>query len=65
VLVSEAEIKAAMREVASAERWIIEGAAGVAVAGMQKLAKEYRGKRVAVVICGRNIVLEKFLEAVQ
>ncbi|MFF5864309.1 threonine/serine dehydratase [Pseudomonas sp. NPDC012596] len=65
VLVNEAEIKAAMREVASAERWIIEGAAGVAVAGMQKLAKEYRGKRVAVVICGRNIVLEKFLEAVQ
>ncbi|MFJ2982811.1 MULTISPECIES: threonine/serine dehydratase [unclassified Pseudomonas] len=65
VLVSEAEIKAAMRDVASAERWIIEGAAGVAVAGMQKLAKDYRGKRVAVVICGRNIVLEKFLEAVQ
>lgn len=65
VLVSEQQIRAAMRDVASGERWIIEGAAGVAVAGMQKLASEYQGKRVAVIICGRNIVLEKFLEAVQ
>lgn len=65
VLVSEKEIKAAMRDVASCERWIIEGAAGVAVAGMQKLAKEYRGKRIAAVICGRNILLDKFLGAVR
>lgn len=65
VLVSEAEIKAAMREIASSERWIIEGAAAVAVAGMQKLAERYRGKRVAVILCGRNIVLDAFLKAVQ
>lgn len=65
VLVSEEEIKAAMRDVASCERWIIEGAAGVAVASMKKVASEYRGKRVAVVICGRNILLDKFIGAVQ
>ena len=65
VLVSEAEISAAMRDVATHDRWIIEGAAGVAVAGMQKLAGEFQGKKVAVVLCGRNIVLEKFLEAIQ
>lgn len=64
VLVSEAEIKAAMRDVAACERWIIEGAAGVAVAGMHKLAEAFRGKKVAVVLCGRNILLEKYLEAV-
>ncbi|MCX2891599.1 threonine/serine dehydratase [Pseudomonas sp. DCB_BI] len=64
VRVSEAEIRAAMREIASSERWIIEGAAGVAVAGMKKLAERYRGKRVAVILCGRNIVLDKFLEAI-
>ncbi|WP_312934499.1 threonine/serine dehydratase [Pseudomonas sp.] len=65
VLVSETQIKAAMREVASSERWIIEGAAAVAVAGLQQLAADYQGKRVAAVICGRNILLEKFLEAIQ
>ncbi|WP_313739434.1 threonine/serine dehydratase [Pseudomonas sp.] len=64
VLVSEAQIKAAMREVASCERWIIEGAAAVAVAGMRQLAHAYQGKRVAVVLCGRNILLDKFLEAI-
>lgn len=64
VLVSEAQIKAAMREVAASERWIIEGAAGVAMAGMLALAEEYHGKKVAVVLCGRNIVLEKYLEAI-
>lgn len=64
VLVSEAQIKAAMRELAASERWIIEGAAGVAMAGILALAEEYRGKKVAVVLCGRNIVLEKYLEAI-
>ncbi|SHM11430.1 threonine/serine dehydratase [Phytopseudomonas punonensis] len=63
VLVSEQEIKEAMRDVAATERWIIEGAAGVAMAAMKKLAPELRGKRVAVVICGRNITLEKILGA--
>ncbi|QTN44814.1 threonine/serine dehydratase [Ectopseudomonas mendocina] len=63
VLVSEVQIREAMRDVAATERWIIEGAAGVAVAAMKKLAPAYQGKRVAVVICGRNITLEKFLGA--
>ena len=64
-LVSEAEIGAAMQAAARLERWIIEGAAGVALAGALKLAAEYRHKRVAVIVCGRNILLEKFLGAIQ
>ena len=63
--VSETEIAAAMYQVAAAERWIIEGAAGVAVAGLLKSAPRFRGKRLAAVICGRNIELSKFLEALQ
>ncbi|GLY44554.1 serine/threonine dehydratase [Amycolatopsis sp. NBRC 101858] len=64
VTVSEEEIAAAMRKIAEGERWMIEGAAGVAVAGLVKTAQRYRGKKVAVVLCGRNVTLETFLRAV-
>ena len=65
VLVSEQEIREAMKAVARIERWMIEGAAGVALAGAIKLAAQYQGKKVAVVLCGRNILLEKFIGAIQ
>ncbi|CAI1112650.1 L-threonine dehydratase catabolic TdcB [Serratia liquefaciens] len=64
VLVSETEIKQAMRQIAVSDRWIIEGAAGVALAAAIKLAPEFQGKKVAVVLCGKNIVLEKYLKAI-
>lgn len=62
VLVTEEEILQAMRFVLQTEHWVIEGAAGVALAAYLKDAKRYRGKTAAVVICGRNVseaVLEK------
>jgi threonine dehydratase len=62
VLVSETEILDAMRKVRALKGWIIEGAAAVAVAGFLKNAARYKGKRVAVVICGAN-VSEKVLSA--
>jgi threonine dehydratase len=62
--VTEAEIADAMRRVAQSDHWIIEGAAGVAVAGMIKSAAAYPKRRIAAVLCGRNIALEKFLSAV-
>ena len=55
VLVSEDEILAAMRLVLEEEHWVIEGAAGVAIAAFRKEANRYVGKKVAVVVCGRNI----------
>lgn len=64
VLVSEQEIKDAMRLIARTDRWMIEGAAGVALAAALKLAPRWQGKKVAVVLCGKNIVLEKYLGAV-
>jgi threonine dehydratase len=64
VTVTEAEIAAAMRNIAAAEHWIVEGAAGVALAGLIKIAAAYRGRKVAVVLCGRNIALETFIDAV-
>lgn len=64
VLVSENEIGQAMRLIAQTDRWMIEGAAGVALASALQLAPELQGKKIAVVLCGKNIVLDKYLHAV-
>jgi threonine dehydratase len=63
VTVSEDEIAGAMRRIAEGERWIVEGAAGVALAGLVRTAESYRGKKVAVILCGRNVAFETFLAA--
>jgi threonine dehydratase len=65
VTVTEAEIGRAMRMLADAEHWIVEGAAGVALAGLVKRVEAFRGQKVAVVLCGRNIALDKFLHAIE
>ncbi|CAN7663523.1 threonine/serine dehydratase [Caballeronia sp. LjRoot31] len=64
-LVTEEEIRAAMKLLAQTDRWMVEGAAGVALASMLKLSAQYQGRAVAVVLCGRNIMLNKFIEAVK
>jgi threonine dehydratase len=63
ITVTEDEIARAMRMIAENERWMVEGTAGVAMAGLVQRARDYRGQTVAVVICGRNIALETFLSA--
>jgi threonine dehydratase len=55
MLVSEEEILDAMRLVHRAKGWLIEGAAGVALAGFLKTAERYEGKTVAIIICGGNL----------
>jgi threonine dehydratase len=62
VLVSEDEIKQAMRLLIERERWLVEGAAGVAVAGLLKESGKYAGKHIVAVLCGRNIAAEKLRE---
>jgi threonine dehydratase len=64
IAVSEAEIAHAMRRVAESDRWMVEGAAGVALGGLIKSAEAYRGRKVAVVLCGRNVALDTFIKAV-
>jgi threonine dehydratase len=54
-LVSEAEIREAMRLILDKERWIIEGSAGVAVAAYLKEREGHAGQNVAIILCGRNI----------
>ncbi len=55
VLVSENEIHEALHRMLASEHWLVEGAAGVAVAAYRKEAERYRGKRVEIVLCGRNV----------
>jgi threonine dehydratase len=64
VLVSEVEIRAAMRLVMERHHTLIEGAAAVAVAGYLKEKERFRGRRVVIVLCGANISLEKLREAI-
>jgi threonine dehydratase len=55
VLVSEDEIMAAMRLALEDAHWVIEGAAGVALAAWMKDAPRLHGRTAAVVLCGRNL----------
>lgn len=58
VEVDEAQIAAAMRLYMRSEDDVIEGAAGVAIAGMLARADDLAGRRVGVVVCGGNIATE-------
>jgi threonine dehydratase len=64
VVVNEQQIAAAMRQLAETEHVMVEGAAGVALAGLAHRAEACRGRTVAVVLCGRNIGLETYIAAV-
>jgi threonine dehydratase len=60
VLVSEAEIAAAIRLLLESEHWLVEGAAGVALAAFLKERDRWKGKKAAVVLCGRNLSPEAY-----
>ena len=65
VTVSEAEIRAALRQFMDAHHMMIEGAAAVAIAAYLKDAAAWRGKTVAIVLCGANISLEVLRDVLQ
>lgn len=58
VLVSEDEIRTALRAFLATQHLLIEGAAAVVLAAFDKTRAQYQGKKVALVICGANIGLE-------
>ena len=65
VTVSEADIAAAMRRYMAGSGDVIEGAAGVALAGLLACRESVRGQTVGVIVCGGNIaraVLERLGE---
>ena len=58
VVVSEEQIAEAMRGFIDAHHMLIEGAAGVAIAGLLASGHKYKGKNVVVIVCGANISRE-------
>jgi len=58
VVVSEEQIAQAMRGFIDSHHMLIEGAAGVAIAGLLASGHKYKGKNVVVIICGGNISRE-------
>jgi len=58
VVVSEKQIAHAMREFIDSHHMLLEGAAGVAIAGFLEVAGEYIGKNIIIVVCGGNISRE-------
>lgn len=59
ILVTEDEIATAVRRVRAEKGWVVEGAAGVALAGLLKTADQFEQKTVVVVICGGNVSSDK------
>lgn len=64
VLVDEAAIAEAMRTFMDTEHQLIEGAAGVAIAGFEKMATELAGSKVVILVCGANISREALQQVI-
>lgn len=60
VTVSEKEIAQAMKFIFQHHEYVVEGAAGVAVASLIKSCEKFKGQKVVLVLCGGNISAEKF-----
>ncbi len=58
MLVSEQEIRQAMRLCMQTHHILIEGAAGVPLAALLKMPERLRDKTVVIILCGANVSLE-------
>jgi threonine dehydratase len=62
LLVDEQQIADAMRQYMSREGQVIEGAAGVAIAGMLASRALVAGRQIVTIVCGGNIAADKLAE---
>ena len=65
ITLSEKEIASAMKDFIGEHQMMIEGAAGVAIAGFLKEKEKYRDKKVLIVICGGNISNQTLVEVLK
>lgn len=59
LLVSEEDIRRATRQLIETHHMLAEGAAGAALAAFHARREAYKGKRVAIIVCGANIGIDK------
>ena len=60
LLLTEAEIAAAIRLLFEEHRLVSEGSGALGTGGLLKIKDRFKGKKVVAVVCGRNIDLETF-----
>ena len=65
VLLSESEIEESIRLLFEQHRLVVEGSGALAVGGLLKRRERFKGKKVAAVVCGRNVDLEVFKRIIQ
>ena len=65
LLVSEADIAAAMAFLLTEHRLVVEGAGAVGVAALMTGQAGAAGENIAVIISGNNIQIPQFISAVQ
>ncbi|MBM3265166.1 MAG: threonine/serine dehydratase [candidate division Zixibacteria bacterium] len=62
VLVTEEEIRQAVRLMVTEHRKIVEGAAAVAVAAFLRQRERFAGRNVVIVVCGANISMDNLIQ---
>ena len=60
VLLEEEEIEQSIRMLFEEHRLVTEGSGALCLGGLLKLKERFKGKKVVLVVCGRNIGLELF-----
>ena len=58
IRLAEKEIEKGIVHMIEEERVLVEGAAGTSVAALIKMREQLKGKRVAIIVCGKNISLD-------
>jgi threonine dehydratase len=65
LLLSEREIEASIRLLFEQHRLVVEGSGALGVGGLLKRKEQFKGKKVVVAVCGRNVDLEVFKRIIQ
>ncbi len=64
ILLTEQEIEDSIRLLFEHHRLVVEGSGALSVGGLLKLKDSFKGKKVVLAICGRNIGLDLFKQII-